>query len=236
MIEFEMEEDKVFVRYVEEQWLRGIYYDTFEDRSKEIHITDLTNPCLKSVVLAKRDGLQTFEDIDKSFLKKTWSGKKLHETAFGDEHEYAFRYRFADEPFAYIYGSVDEILGNTIIDKKYYSFIPTTPYQHHVEQVLFYLVVLTDWHERMIKGKYKMARPLDNIKRGALMYISRHDLRDKIYMFKPKNRENVKEEMIKRANIIRRGLAFGEIPKGEKGWMCNYCRFKDKCEDYKGGE
>lgn len=225
-------ESEGLAKYIEEQWLRGLYYETLEDRTKEIHITDLTNPCAKSVILAKKYGVLSYEEIDKNFLKKTWAGKKLHETPFGQYHEYAFRYKFADGRYGYIYGSADEILDGIVIDKKYYSFIPKRPYEHHIEQVLFYLAILSDNHERLLKKKYEKARPLDVV-RGALMYIDREELQVGIFFFEPIDIEEIREEMIKRAEVIRRGLLYGEIPKGVKSYMCKWCMFKNECDDWK---
>ena len=212
-------------------WMRSIYYETFQDRSKEIHITDLTNPCLKKVVLDKKRGALSYEEIDKTFLKKTWSGSKLHETPFGEKHEYAFRYPFENEPYEYIYGSADEILDGYIIDKKFYSYLPKQPYEHHVEQVLFYIAILSDHHEMQIGNHYRDVEPLE-IKGGVLMYIERENFRTKIFVFEPIDVEEVREEMVKRAKIIRKGLVDGEIPVGKVSYFCKWCDYKSECKEY----
>ena len=225
-------EDSGLEEKIKVAWLKSIFYTTFEDRSKEIHITDLTHPCLKSVILSKKKGPYTFEEVDKIFLKKTWSGSKLHETPFGEYHEYGFRYQFANEPYGYIYGSVDEILGNAIIDKKFYSFLPKQPYESHVEQVLFYFSILTDHHE-MKNGKgYTQVGPMD-IDVGVLMYIERENFNTSLFLFKPIDVEEVREEMIRRAKIVRRGLVDNVLPKGVPSYFCKWCDFKNECEEVK---
>ena len=237
-IEYKYKTDVSLEETIKSQWLKSLYYNTIEDRSKEIHITDLTNPCLLYVVWSKIDGLLSFDEMDKSMIKKTWAGKQLHETAFGQYHEYAFRYKFDDEPYGYIYGSVDEILNGMIIDKKYYSFLPNRPYDHHVEQVLFYYTILSGEHERRMNGKYVFSFGLEGLERKVIiMYIERKNLSVRVFLIDEFDVEDVKNEMIRRAKMVRKGLVKGELPKPKRGsWMCNYCRYKDRCDKLYGGE
>lgn len=219
---FKMINDRAKEEEIKEKFMQSLYREGMEDRSKEIHISDLVYPCPRSVVLSKHYGVESYEDIDKDFLKKTWAGKKLHETGFGDITEYGFKYKFCDddETWCYIYGSADEVFvkDGIVLDKKFYAFTPKKPYEHHLYQVGFYIVILRELG-------------LD-VSKGAVMYINRYDLYVKVYLFEIEDIGELKKLMLERANVIKESMVNGKIPDGVVSWACRYCKFKYECDEY----
>lgn len=232
-------EDVNMEREIVDKWIEALLDDVYEDRSSAIHITDLTNPCMANVRYVKERQKRKEDAYTYGFITKVWSGKKLHETAFGDEHEYAFRIKIAkEEPYNYIYGSMDEIVDGVVIDKKFYGFIPKEPYHHHVEQVMYYIGALNGKHEHILEDGRIVEGEIKEYDRGAIMYIDRKTLRVKLFFFKVENPKEVRDEMIEKAKKLRECLITGDCER-VYSWMCNYCDWREECPIYKkmnGGE
>lgn len=220
-VEVEAKDDKKIRDMLDILLIESIKKEKTDDRRYELHITDLVNPCPRAVWYYKVYADEV--DVDDKGILKMWSGSKLHETSMSNGHEFPLEYKFADGDYGTIIGSVDEIIGDMVVDKKFYGFLPKEAYEHHVRQVMYYMALL-----------WKMGK---KVRYGVVYYIERKNFSTKAFVFEMKEEDlkNVFEELLEKAEYLRKNLVEGIIPKKVVGWMCRYCKFKEKCSE-EGGD
>jgi len=195
--------------------IRSIFRELEEDRSREIHVTDLVYECPRRAYYEKVYGYGV-TSLQSAFV--LWIGKKLHETGMdGCDHEVAVEGELGG---VRVVGSIDELCegGDLIVDKKTTRRIPRQPHEHHVLQVLIYALLLQ-----------KMGRRVP--RRGAIVYIDVANAETKSYEFPitATALASVEKEVAPRARELATALATGKPPKPRPGWLCNYCSYVRRC-------
>jgi len=121
-----------------------------------------------------------------------------------------------------IHGRYDDLVAVELHEKPILLEIKTVrslkyikePKRHHVMQLNFYLTVL-------------------KLETGYIVYIDRTNLQHKI--FKLTKDKRLFDEMLKRAEMLRRALKEKKIPIAEarldvtKRWQCRYCPYRLEC-------
>ena len=194
---------------------KSIMDELDEDRSKEVHVTDLVYGCARKAWFEKTLG---YGITDTTSMIVLWTGKKLHETGMvGCEHEVKIEMNLGG---VRVVGSIDELCddGELVVDKKTTRGHPSKPYDHHVMQVLLYALALK-----------KMGRKVPS--RGAIVYINVVDGTLKAYefMITASVLDRVEREASERAKEIWNAMQSGKPPRARPGWLCNYCSYIGQC-------
>lgn len=191
--------------------------DVAEDRSNEIHVSDLLYECVRRAWYSKKVGEVV---ADPHGLIAVWVGKKLHEMPICDEHEVEVKYTTQDG--VEVVGRIDELCRSgdeyVIIDKKTTRQIPSKPYDHHIKQTLYYAYMLQ---------KQRGVR----VGKVAILYIDVSNLEIKPYVI-PVNQiaiEQAGREMEERARILKQSLEADKPPERQIGWWCSYCSMFRRC-------
>lgn len=109
-------------------------------------------------------------------------------------------------------GRVDRIAGELIFEFKTASSIPREPREHHVDQMQLYF-----W--------------LTEKNKGFLVYVSKTTGQVKAFQI---NRDEKKiQSLLERAIRLSDSLKQAVPPPPEKGWLCDYCEFRDQCPAFK---
>ncbi|AKG38736.1 MAG: PD-(D/E)XK nuclease family protein [Infirmifilum sp.] len=107
-----------------------------------------------------------------------------------------------------IKGRVDRIAGELIFEFKTASNIPREPREHHVDQMQLYF-----W--------------LAEKNKGFLVYVSKTTGQVKAF---PIIRDEQRiQTLLERAESLSNSLRLAVPPAPEKGWLCEYCEFRDRC-------
>ncbi|MGC9107972.1 MAG: PD-(D/E)XK nuclease family protein [Infirmifilum sp.] len=107
-----------------------------------------------------------------------------------------------------IKGRVDRIAGELIFEFKTASNIPREPREHHVDQMQLYF-----W--------------LAEKNKGFLVYVSKTTGQVKAF---PIIRDEQRiQTLLGRAESLSNSLRLAVPPAPEKGWLCEYCEFRDRC-------
>lgn len=194
---------------------KSIVREIAEDRSGEIHVTDLVYSCVRRAYYEK---VLKYGVVNRDSAIILWMGKKLHETGMiGCDHEVPIEMELGG---VRVVGSIDELCddGDLIIDKKSAKNAPSQPYEHHVFQVLLYAVALR-----------KMGRRVPS--RGAIVYFdkTRADIRAYEFKITGKLLDEVEYEATRRARELAEALEKKRPPKPRPGWLCNYCPYVSVC-------
>lgn len=191
--------------------------DVSEDRSGEIHVSDLLYECIRRAWYSKRIG----EVIsDPQGLIAVWVGRKLHEMPICDEHEVPVKYTTVDG--VEVIGRIDELCkdgdGYFILDKKTTRQIPNRPYDHHIKQTLFYAFML-----QKMRGV--------KVNKIGILYIDVSNLEIKSYVVPVNNAmiEQAGKELELKAKILYETLKNDKPPNRQIGWWCNYCSMFRRC-------
>ncbi|PLJ78100.1 PD-(D/E)XK nuclease family protein [Infirmifilum sp. SLHALR2] len=110
-------------------------------------------------------------------------------------------------------GRVDRIAGETIFEFKTASAIPREPREHHVDQMQLYF-----W--------------LTDRSRGFIVYVSKTTGQVKAFPV-ARDEERIKF-LLDRAIRLSQSLKQGNPPDPEKGWLCDYCEFREACPLFRG--
>jgi len=152
------------------------------------------------------------EIIDPAGKIRVWIGKKLHETSIYPKSEIELSYRG-------IHGRVDEYdpSSKRIIDKKTTRKIPREPHDHHVKQLLFYKVL-------MEHNGYP-------VEKATVLYIDVNSTDVAAYPVELSNfdMKAVEEEMLEKAEKLKRALRSGILPPRKMSWLCGYCVYFSWC-------
>jgi len=196
-----------------------------EEYRPEIHITDLSIPCLRRAYFNKLYEREHPElEVDKKSLKRLWIGKKLHETPLTRYHELELDYGNG-----LLKGQIDEMVkmkdGDKvillIIDKKTTEYKVKEPHEHYKTQVEYYSALL-----KMIHPEY--FNDVDEVW-GVLLYITLKKEDDIIFFTWKIDVDKNVEELKNRIEEFSFALENNIIPDAIKGWWCNYCRWNTLC-------
>ena len=207
----------MFRRSDELAWrlVKGIMLELEEDRSREIHVTDLVYECPRRAWYEKKLGYGV-TSLDTAFI--LWVGKKLHETGMdGCEHEVPVEFELGG---VRVVGRIDELCdgGDLVVDKKSTRRRVSKPYDHHVMQVLLYAEAL-----RQMRGRVPS--------RGAVVYMNVADNEVTAFEFRITRvmLEQAVREAARRARELWEAMVSGRVPGARHGWICNYCPYVRLC-------
>lgn len=193
----------------------------YEDRRNEIHLTDLTSPCLRKIWFEKKQPLP--DDIDDAI--RLWWGKCAHLMPLTDNHELKLE-------FEGVKTSIDEYdsLEKIVIEKKTATFIPKDVaelqryYSHYIEQInlesLFLIENGYDVRQAFIVfykfGEGEKGRPI----------IQAFEI--------PFNYEETKQLFEERRAKLLTVLAGEEPPEIPENFSpydypCSYCKYRARC-------
>lgn len=111
-----------------------------------------------------------------------------------------------------IKGRVDRIAGDLIFEFKTSSSIPREPREHHLDQMQLYF-----W--------------LADKSKGYLVYVSKTTGQVKAF---PVTRDEERvNSLLERALRLSNSLRQAVPPPPEKGWLCDYCEFRENCLAFK---
>jgi CRISPR/Cas system-associated exonuclease Cas4 (RecB family) len=190
---------------VEEMFYKALYKEVMQDRSGEIHVSDILYDCLRrgyySKIFKPRTKLET--------VMTFWIGQKLHETPMTDHHELSLEWNG-------IYGTIDEFHDGIIIDKKTTRSLPSrSPYPNHKKQLEYYQVLA-------INNGY-------SVRWGCMLYIDVAEKKIKVMSVRLRKPEVVEAEMLDKYYILKECLDNGVPPARSIGWACNYCDYNSEC-------
>jgi len=195
-------ERKVLEKYYES--IYRFYWEHQLKRPKGIHVSDLIYSCLRRAYYYNLYGTPLRIDPTLTLIQ----GIKLHEIPMSDFHEVELSWEG-------IVGTIDEIVDGIIVDKKYVSRIPKSPYEHHATQVNYYRVLAV---ENGIEVKGLVVLYID---------VGSGDVRP--YQVNMWEYETTKWEMLKKRDILRMAYETGIPPPRKVGWLCRYCDFCGRC-------
>jgi CRISPR/Cas system-associated exonuclease Cas4 (RecB family) len=125
-----------------------------------------------------------------------------------------------------IRGHIDEYddeLGY-LIEKKTVKELPRTPYEAHVKQVLYYMVLLRE-------NGYK-------VNKAEILYIARDGVENFVVDLAPyyvetkgslSEYDKLRLEMLDKAERLKKFLKDKVLPPREIGWFCDYCDYRNYC-------
>ena len=187
-----------------------------------IHVTDLVYDCLRRAYYDKRLGELISAVSDSEGLMVVWIGQMLHEMPIDParcEHEKQIEVELDGVK---VEGRIDEVcrFGEThvVIDKKSTRTIPSSPYDHHVKQVLFYSAILIK------RYGYRVSH-------AGILYLDVANLKTRLFIF-PVSMQMVDvamKEMEKKAKTLHHSLSRNIPPPPDPGWLCSYCPYFKRC-------
>jgi CRISPR/Cas system-associated exonuclease Cas4 (RecB family) len=158
--------------------------------------------------------------VEPKYALILWNGVIKHEASkLLKMHEFELEWRG-------IRGQIDEYddeLGY-IIEKKTTKDIPKTPYEHHVKQVLYYMVLLRE-------NGYK-------VNKAEILYIARDGVESFDIDLTPyfadtkgglSEYDKLRLEMLDKADKLRKFIKDKVLPPREIGWVCDYCDYRNYC-------
>lgn len=110
-------------------------------------------------------------------------------------------------------GRVDRLLEDCIIEFKTVSRLPNEPYEIHVNQTQLYL-----W--------------LFEKEKAFIVYVSRSN--GKVKIFEVYKDDEKISELLERARLFANYLKEGRMPPRERNNLCNYCEYKQLCDQIYG--
>jgi len=209
-------------RDVERLFLRKVAEykkDEREKRRNELHLTDLTEPCMRRVWFEKRDPLPD----DPESLIRMWEGDMLHQMPLLKEHELELQYEDLKT-------RIDEYEDGVLIEKKFVSFIPRTQdelqryYSHYIKQVEYEALLLS------LNDK--------PVKKAFILFVVRGEPeqgRPPVIAFEvPINLEAIAlrlAEELEAFRIMLNSERPPEIPKNFSPfeYPCSYCKYRSRC-------
>ena len=213
---FEEERPQEIKGEIVERYLEQLYKQSEEDAEwyspDTIHVLDLVPECDRSVVLSKLfprganiQGMLYMED-----------GRSKHAVVLGDKHEFRIEWKG-------IRGSIDDFdsVRGIIVEKKTTYTFKGIPRKNHITQLSYYAAMLQDLGYE--------------VRKGVLLYIKR--TMDELpvefdYDLTNFDGENIRKEMLKKANDLRQKIKDRVLPKRKISYYCSYCPFSDLCFKY----
>ncbi|HMN10992.1 MAG TPA: PD-(D/E)XK nuclease family protein [Bellilinea sp.] len=212
-----------------------------EDRTEEIHVTDLTQ-CLLKAYYDKTDPEPEYVHLGMYKML----GKAVHaymEQAVKDDPNIEAEVEISD---AGIDGRIDAVMGDDIIDFKTTGYIVENnlPYGNHAEQVNLYRQMAKKEGNLYIQYVSMQGPPRCQKKNGYKPCNTPVVMQDGVVLC-PKcgtiskqqhlgakivdiDVENV-DYMQERAEKLKAAMESGTPPDAEPGWLCSYCPHLKKC-------
>jgi len=203
------------------EWLKARTYEAFveelqkgweehEPDEERISVTELSAECPRAVFFSRVFG-DYFTKLRN--LIALVLGKKLHEISIlGKEMEKPLEW-------SGIKGVIDEYDPETgiVLEKKFVSRTPREPYEHHINQVKLYKLLLA-----------KTGLPYSYF---ILWYFAFDNMEDPVKIFivpTPPVDAIEREALLKREAMVF-ALKSGKIPQRKLSWYCKYCPFAKLC-------
>lgn len=200
------EKDSEFKRIFFEK----IREEVWDDRSNEIHATDLANICLRRAYYQKKyPEMMRLSDEE---ILRVWIGWKLHTTQITEKHEVSFEYED-------VMGSMDEIHDGWIVDKKFVRWIPKEPHDHYIRQMKIYLYNYWKVFGEKLKG-------------AKLFYVDVNRLKVKVFVIEMETEEDWNELVEwyeKLRDEFKKCLENDSPPPMTECWLCQKCPYNVFC-------
>lgn len=206
---------------VERLYVTRLYEDV-EDRTNEIHVTDLTDVCHRRVWYEKKspwpEGLEA--------ILRMAEGKLLHKLPLFDCSEFEIEYQG-------VKGRIDEYASGVIIEKKFVDFVPNTLaevqkyYAHYVEQVGFYAYMLVSLGYEFKQAFLLFVKRGEQNERGRRP-LKAFDITNLISL------DKVEAEFKARRDALAEILKADEPPEippqfSPFDYPCSYCKYSSRC-------
>jgi CRISPR/Cas system-associated exonuclease Cas4 (RecB family) len=223
-------------------FLKAVFANaTSEDRTKEIHVTDL-NTCLRKAYWSKVGSSEIPHVHDLFYIFYGQAIHKAIEDALKDDPYYRTELTVGDNG---IIGRVDALdeKTDTMIDFKTTRGInlKKLPYGSHEEQMLSYYALASKKFKHMLlqyldfrgatkcRGKNCPSHPNLVMMNGVPTcpvcghYNSNGHMGGYVYEVIPANNDNFRKELINRANILKNAIKKKVEPSPEPDYICQFC-------------
>ena len=184
-----------------------------EDRSNEIHVTDLASLCLRrSFFLKKLSYMFSLDSVMRMAI-----GRKIHEIPLimkpskNDTYYHELSLEWEG-----IKGRIDEYYNGIVIDKKTTREIPRGPSDYVTKQLRYYRVLL-EHNNIPVKEAIVIYIDVDHAYAKAFPVDVSGDLRE------------IEEEMLHKKEILAAAMKTNHPPPREMGWWCNSCECASLC-------
>jgi CRISPR/Cas system-associated exonuclease Cas4 (RecB family) len=190
------------------RFYHAVYKSVMEDRSKEIHVSDILYECLRRAWYSKHLPPRFTRDTAMIF----WIGDQLHLTPISKTHELSLSWYG-------IHGTIDEYIDGFIIDKKSCRSLPKYPYSNHVKQVEYYSALMEN-NGYEVQGGFML-----------YIFVGTKDEKPKAKVLRVQLREPrvIESEMMHQTDQLSRALEDEAIPPRVIGWSCDYCDWNAEC-------
>jgi len=188
---------------LEEKFNEGLF-DQDHTPSGKISVSSIVYPCLRKAFYEKTLG--QFYDIETAY--DFWLGRAIHLANFLEQGEIELEWEG-------IIGRIDEYENGTLVEKKTCKDLPSSPYEHHITQLEYYLVLCK-----------KNGMPVNDM---WLLYLEKKYPAHKFFMVNPRPIETIEKEMIERKTILENALKKNSPPPRHPSWLCKYCPFAPTC-------
>ena len=207
---------------VERLYVAKLYALDEEDRRNEIHVTDLTDTCLRRVWYEKRDPWP--EGVEAVF--RMAEGKLLHKLQLLAQSELEIEW-------GGVKGRIDEYENGILIEKKFVDFVPNNIaevqryYSHYIEQVAFYAYMLTQSGREFKQAFLLFVKRGEQSERGRRP-LRAFDITNLINLDKVENEFGERREAL--AEILKADVP-PEIPATFSAfdYPCSYCKYASRC-------
>jgi len=191
------------IEELEEKFNEGLF-DQDHVPSGKISVTSIVYPCLRRAYYEKTLG--QFYDINTAY--DFWLGRAIHLANFLEQGEIELEWKG-------IVGRIDEYEKGTLVEKKTCKSLPSSPYDHHVTQLEYYLVLCV-----------KNNLPVTDL---YLLYLEKKYPAHKFFRVNPRPLETIATEMLERKETLEKALKENKPPKRHLSWLCGYCPFAPIC-------
>jgi len=191
------------IEELEEKFNEGLF-DQDHIPSGKISVTSIVYPCLRRAYYEKTLG--QFYDIETAY--DFWLGRAIHLANFLEQGEIELEWKG-------VVGRIDEYEKGTLVEKKTCKSLPSSPYEHHITQLEYYLVLCT--HNSI---------PVTDL---YLLYLEKKYPAHQFFKVNPRPIETIEKEMIERKTTLEKALKEGKAPPRKISWLCKYCPFAPLC-------
>jgi len=204
-----------------------------EDERTGIHVTDILycNRLAYWTIKERMEGNYEYRG-DKASIVVLFIGKQLHEFPFTNEHEVEIRYKPEDSEVE-IEGSIDELIETSdtiiILDKKTTRKLPSSEYEHHRKQVMYYATILSQMRDDILSKEIY----------GAIWYLDVSNLNTRTFVWRITEHDimDMKREIDEKLKVLEEALKTGKVPEPNYGWWCSYvCPYQSRCFKMTGEE
>jgi len=209
-----VEMENIVLKFVQEKFYQGmVEYLRAEKRERsEIHVSDLLFDCLRSCYYYKTDNNPYLPGVTMDSIIRMVIGKKVHEIPIpGSVAEKKVEWNG-------IVGHIDNLFLNEgiLMDKKTTRKIPNYPYDHHIKQLEYYMLLAK-------KNGY-------SVNFLVMLYIDVDSADVRAFIVNPRREEEIEKEMRRKADVLKKALSEKKIPDRMVSWKCTrYCGYCVRC-------